>query len=202
MWENLDNNIYELPTIKPRPITNFLEILVYRHPDSYDPSLDRSAPRNEFLDYMLISNTKTKEVLVIDEIQTIANYPLTTPRNEPHPNSFKDTIRAGKVTFKYKTTYHTEGAVIISNTKTLDGKIVDKNGWTKNGITKGLGYVHTSLNENGTKQYEHAYSEQCFIPKNSEDMKQLIQTLEKWGIKEGDYIKGEVLNLKPWEVGK
>ena len=37
---------------------------------------------------------------------TIANYPLTTPSNKPHPNSFKDTIRAGKVTFKYKTTYH------------------------------------------------------------------------------------------------
>ena len=178
-----------------------ITLTYFRNPKSYSPSFDRDDPVNEYLDYLIMTNSKLGETVVIKEIQTVANYPLTTPTNESHPNSFKDTVAAGKVQFKYKTSSSAVpgDCLVIINSKTLDGRKIDTKGFTEKAITEGRGLVHSSENPATGKPYEHAYSEQCFICKNIEDHKLLMQTLLYWGCEDGDIIKGEVVVLKDWE---
>ena len=56
-----------------------IKVYVYRNLASYDISRDRSKPKNENLDTLILINNKTGDSLVVHHVQTVANYPSTKP---------------------------------------------------------------------------------------------------------------------------
>ncbi|MBR0100457.1 MAG: hypothetical protein IJP90_12210 [Treponema sp.] len=175
---------------------NNIVMKYFRDSKSYSPSFDRNNPINEYLDTLLMSNLTTGEKLEIKEIQTVANYPNTTSTGAAHKNTYNDTIAPGNVQFRFKTTSSVAPGecLVIINAKTLDGRKVNHNGYTEKALSAGRGLVHSSANPSTGIAYNHAYSEQCFICKRIEDYKLIINTLVRWGCKDGDIIQGEVIN--------
>lgn len=181
---------------------NNIVMQYYRDPKSYKPSFDRNNPVNEYLDNLVMSNLSTGEKIEISDIQTVANYPNTTNEGKAHKNTFNDTIAPGSVQFKFKTESSVApgDCLVIINAKTLDGRKVNHSGYTEKALSKGRGLVHSAENPSTGIAYEHAYSEQCFICKRIADHKLIVNTLVRWGCKDGDIIQGEVIN-KPNSQG-
>ena len=178
-------------------------LIIFRDLNSYNITQDRANFQNGNLDSALFINKTTGEILFIDRVQTVANYPLTKPDTSPAANSFPDTIAATSFDFIYKTetTAATGPAAVIGNTKTISGKSVDANGNTENGATPGRTLWHSPGKPDGSGDYRIAYSQACFIPETSLDNDKVFDTLEAWGVKDEDVIKGKVEIKKPWEKG-
>ena len=179
-----------------------IKVYVYRNLASYDISRDRSKPKNENLDTLILINNKTGDSLVVHHVQTVANYPSTKPDGTPAADSYPDTVAATSFSLVYKTTTNVASgpAAVISNTRTVSGKIIDEEGYTQAGNTSGRTLLHSPGKPDGTGDYRHAYSQACFIPDTSEDNQKIFDTLEKWGAEDGDVFAGKVINQKPWET--
>ena len=179
------------------PDGNEILIFVIRDIKSYNISTNRKTPKNTYLDKIILCNTDTKQVAVFDQVQTVANYPSTDANDNPVNSCYNDTIASGDFEFKlYTTTNVAEGmAGVITNTKTIDGKQVNSDGITENGLSPGRGLGHSNVKPDGTgKEYQTPYSKQCFIMPGK-DNKRFFQTLKDWGVKSGDSIKGKLIDM-------
>ena len=164
---------------------------VLRNFKSYEISTDRTQPKNTYLDIGFLWNKKTGEMIAFAPMQTVANYPSTNSKNEPVNSCYKDTIAPGHFELKvYTTTDVASGqAGIIINAKTLDGRIVNNEGYTENPLSTGRGLQHSNGNPEGTGDYNNPYSKQCFIMPSANN-KIFFDTLEKWNVQDGDVIEG------------
>ncbi len=109
-----------------------------------------------------------------------------------------DTIGTSVFELKvYTTTSVAEGdAGIITNTTTLDGRKVDKNGYTEDALSEGKGLVHSDEIPNGKgESYKTPYSKQCFIL-SKEDNAEFFQTLKDWDVKDNELIRGIVFDTE------
>lgn len=176
---------------------------VFRDIRSYQVTQDRNNPKNTYLDKAILYNTKTHQYAMFDKVQTVANYPLTDGKGNPVSSVFDDTVAAGDFELKvYTTTNVASGeAGIITNAKTIDGRKVDANGYTENGKSEGRGLEHSNGKPDGSGDYNTPYSKQCFIMP-SKDNKRFFQTLKNWGVKDGESIKGRLLNVLNLENNK
>jgi hypothetical protein len=205
--DSLDGEPEQEPTEPQNPEIPLpeIEMQVYRDLKSYDVSRERGNRRNSNLDTVLLINKKTGEVEVFLNVQTVADYPSTLPDYKTfHPDCFKDTVAATDFTVTYKTTTGVAHgpAAVIGNTRTIDGKPIDANGETKNGITEGKTLWHSSVNPSTHEEYNFPYSKACFIPKTGNDNQRFFDTLESWGAKDGYTFSGSVYVNKPWESGR
>ncbi|ULQ59126.1 hypothetical protein K7I13_11525 [Brucepastera parasyntrophica] len=178
-------------------------MIVIRERASYDVSQDRNSPQNVALDTVILINNRTGEAVVINEVQTVANYPLTAPDGTPAPDSFPDTIAATDFQMKYITTTNVAAgdAGVITNTRTITGNSVNAYGYTENEATPGRTLVHSNTNPTTNADYNTPYSKACIIPKKGEDNVLFFDTLARWGAKKGDIIPGHVYVNKSWESG-
>lgn len=170
--------------------------VVLRDIRSYAISRDRSNPINTYRDIGFLYNTDTGETATFSHMQTVANYPSTDADGNPVSSLFDDTIAPGDFELKlYTTTNVADGvAGVITNAKTMDGRTVDANGYTENGKSPGRGLEHSNTRTDGSgKDYNTPYSKQCFIMPGK-DNKRFFDTLQKWGVKDGESIKGKLYN--------
>ncbi|MBQ9539474.1 MAG: RHS repeat-associated core domain-containing protein, partial [Treponema sp.] len=171
---------------------------VFRDVQSYEISTDRNAPKNTYLDTAFLYNTETGEKVTFHKVQTVANYPSTDGNNKPVDSCYLDTIKAGRFDLKlYTETNVASGkAGVITNAMTIDGRRVDENGITENGKSPGRGLVHSNTKTDGSgDDYTTPYSKQCFIMPG-EDTTRFFETLERWGVEDGESIEGYLFNLK------
>ena len=173
-----------------------IEIRVYRNNKSYEISVDRQTPKNEKLDSIVLYNKKTKQYVVLDGYQTVANYPNTDVKNNPVDLCYWDTIAPGKFQLKVYTNTNvaTGSAGVIINTKTLDGRKVDSNGYTENAKSDGRGLIHSDINPSTGQSYVHAYSKQCFIS-SSVNNNLFFSTLQNWGVENNSIVNGFVYSV-------
>lgn len=174
-----------------------VKMYVYRNTNSYNISTDRKNPKNTRLDKILLQNTETGEYKVFSNVQTVANYPSTDPDDKKVESCFLDTIGTAGFELKvYTTTNVAAGtAAVITNTRTIDGRKVDQNGYTEGGKSEGRGLVHSDEKpDKKGERYTTPYSKQCFILPTEEN-DSFFETLRALGVKEGESIKGTVYDV-------
>ena len=173
-------------------------LFIIRDIRSYNVTQDRNNPQNTYLDKAVLYNTETGESVTFDQVQTVANYPLTDSNGNSVDSCFNDTVAAGEFELKvYTSTEVASGdAGVIINAKTVDGRTIDSNGNTEKGLSIGRGLEHSNGKPDGSGDYNTPYSKQCFIMP-SEDNKRFFQTLKDWGVKNGETVKGKLNNALP-----
>ena len=171
---------------------------IYRDPQSYDVSTNRKTPKNTYLDVGVLYNSNTNETIVFTRVQSVANYPSTDNKNNEVPSVYNDTIK-GNSTFDLKigtTTNVASGkAAIITNATTIDGRKVDANGYTENGLSEGRGLQHSNINPKTGDDYNTPYSKQCIILPG-QDNELFFDVLQDWGVQDGVSIKTTIIDKK------
>ena len=182
---------------------NFLDLwglevyyTIYRDIESYNISTDRDSPKNTYRDIGVLYNTNTNETIIFDCVQSVANYPSTDANGNEVPSVYNDTIKAG-VTFDLKigtTTNVASGkAAIITNAVTIDGRKVDSEGNTENGLSPGRGLQHANTNPDTNIDYNNPYSKQCILlPGFDNDL--FFDVLQDWGVQDGQSIKTIIID--------
>ena len=180
-----------------------VQYYVYRDTRSYEISSDRNSPKNTYLDTAFLYNTETGESVAFHKVQTVANYPSTDGNNKPVDSCYLDTIKAGRFDLKlYTETNVAAGkAGIITNAWTIDGRWVDENGITENGKSPGRGLEHSNTKPDGSRDYSVPYSKQCFIMPG-EDNTRFFETLERWGVEDGESIEGHLVDVTIYSFGE
>ncbi len=169
---------------------------INRDPRSYVVSTDRDTPINTYLDVGILYNSNTNETVIFEHVQSVANYPSTDPNGNNVTSVYNDTIKAG-ATFDLKigTTTNIAGgkAAIITNAITIDGRKVNANGYTENGLSEGRALQHSNTNPTTNKDYNTPYSKQCIILPGA-DNERFFAVLEDWGIQDGQSIKTIIID--------
>lgn len=169
---------------------------IYRDPQSYNISTNRDSPQNVYRDVGVLYNSNTNETIVFDTVQSVANYPSTDTNNNKVPSVYNDTIASGS-TFDLKigtTTNVAAGkAAVITNATTIDGRKVNGNGITENGLSGGRGLQHSNTNPTTNVDYNTPRSKQCIIMPG-EDNQKFFDVLQDWGVQDGQSIKTTIID--------
>ena len=178
-------------------VNDNVKLYVYRDKNSYNISNIRGEPKNVKLDTLVLYNTKTGQYKSFKGVQTVANYPNTDPAGNKVDSCFMDTLGTCNFTMKVydKTNVAGGTAAVITDGSTIDGRKIDKNGYTQKPKSEGRGMVHSNERPDGTgKTYDIPYSKQCIIM-TKEDNEDFFETLKEWGVKDNEGIKGTVYDI-------
>lgn len=180
-----------------RNVSKYIDIYIYRDLRSYDISTDRDNPKNTYLDKMMVYNNLTGQYVILNKVQTVANYPSTDAKGNPVESCYLDTIAPGSVDIVFYTTTNVASgtAATLANAKTLDGRNVDKNGYTENPKSEGRGLVHSNRGQNNQNDYKNPYSKQCIIM-SYENNKLFFDTLKNWNVKNNDKITAKIFDVE------
>lgn len=178
-----------------------MHIKVLRRKSSYD---FRVNPNKDGFDNNWKNNSQDTLVLMDDgaelyrcECQSVANYcfgDMATADTVAHG----DTIAPGEFQvrcFVDPRSFHGEVHAII-RTRDIDGQWIDHNAMqtTDGGFQNGRWLIHTRYSKKYGEDTVHAWSAGCIII-SSFDMEGLNTILRACGVKDGDIIFGEILEV-------
>jgi hypothetical protein len=174
---------------------DFLVDKLHRYSQSFTHEDYTNNTKNNCLDSLTLLNNGVA-VYTNNNIQTVANYPLC---------HVKDTVKAGKFQIKclqepgaYFEDKHNPGRIKIHhiiNTEDLENQIINGQAMQNDlGNLKGRWLIHSTYYPPLNKDTK-AYSQGCFIFKNTDDLVRFNSILIANNINPGDVISGELIDI-------
>ena len=179
-----------------------IKLLIIREKSSYDFISDQSAP--DSFENNWKNNSQDDMILLEDghpvyqcKCQSVANYcfgDMATADSVAHG----DTVAPVDFTLRLfvpPRSFHGE-IHAITQTKDIDGQWIGRDAMqtTKNGFQNGRWLVHDRWSQKLGADTNHAWSAGCFIL-SSKDLEQLNAAIRSLGLKAGDEIPGQVIEM-------
>ena len=179
-----------------------IKLLIMRKKSSYDFKADQSAPDSFANNWK--NNSQDDLILMEDghpvyqcKCQSVANYcfgDMATADSVAHG----DTVAPGEFTLRLfvpPRSFHGE-IHAITQTKDIDGQWIGRDAMqtTDGGFQNGRWLIHDRFSQKTGCDTNQAWSAGCFIL-SSKDLAQLNDALRSLGLKPGDEIDGQVLEM-------